>query len=346
MTEIILALVVTAPLVWLSFPLARRTGLVAAPGDHRRHEGDVPLTGGLAMVAGGALTILLLGVPVGPGLVLGVGMLLLVGLLDDRYSLPYWVRFLFQTGAMLSLMWLDGVRLVDLGRVFSVEVAGLGAWSGFLTVFAGVGVINAVNMVDGMDGLAGSLAVVCLGATAWLTGSTASASLSLALVGVGVTLGFLLYNLRFPGRHRARVFMGDAGSMVLGLLMASLLIGQSQGDRAFPPVVALWLLCIPLFDAVGVLLRRPASGGSPFDADWRHTHHLLQRLGYRVNTTLAIMFATALLLALLGIGLWRAGVAEHRLFYLFLAVFMVYLAVMAWGERRAGPAEPGNGNGG
>ncbi len=327
-------------LVPLSFPLARRWGLVAAPGAHRRHEGQVPLSGGIAMGLSAMLAVVALGISAGSGLALGLLLLLAVGILDDRFALPYWVRFVFQIGAMLSMMWLDGVRLVDLGHVFSTELAGLGAWSAFLTVFAGVGVINAINMVDGMDGLSGGLAMVCLVAGAWLLDQAGASGMALILVTAGALTGFLAYNMRLPGCPKARVFMGDAGSMMLGLVLAWMLIGHSQGaGAAFPPVVALWLLALPLYDAVGVLLRRPLNGGSPFDADWRHTHHLLQRLGFGVNATLAAMVGIAALLAVIGIAGWRLGIAEHHLFYGFMGLFGLYLVLMEWGERRAPPEE-------
>jgi UDP-GlcNAc:undecaprenyl-phosphate GlcNAc-1-phosphate transferase len=331
-----LSLLLGLLMVRLWIPLAHRFGLVAAPGAHRRHLGETALTGGLGMVTAGGIVTLVLNIPVDTGLALGILLLLLVGVLDDRFSLPYLVRFAFQIVAMLLLLWMDEVRLTDLGRVFSVELAGLGGWSGFLTVLAGVGVINSVNMVDGMDGLAGSLAMTCLVGGALLITVSPSFSPDLLLVIVGVLAGFLLLNLRLPGRPRARVFMGDAGSMVLGLVLTWMLIRHSQGQgQAFPPVVALWLLALPLYDAVGVLLRRPLRGGSPFEADWRHTHHLLLRLGLGYRTTLSILICLSLCLAAYGALLARLGVAEHVLFYTFLGLFVFYLLLMEAGERLA-----------
>ncbi|MGI9317446.1 MAG: hypothetical protein ACR2QW_08960, partial [bacterium] len=120
---------------------------------------------------------------------------------------------------------------------------------------------------------------------------------------------------------------------VLGLMLAWLLIGHSQGSqRAFAPVVALWMLAIPLFDAVGVLLRRSIRRGSPFHADWLHTHHLLLRLGMTVNQTLALMFGVAVLFSLIGILLFLSGLPEHYMFYLFMGLFACYVLLMEWGE--------------
>ena len=336
-----LALMLSLVAVRLSLPLARRSGLLALPGEHRLHPGETPLSGGLAMVLAGTAAVLLLEVPVDRGLATAILLLLVVGVVDDRFSLPYALRFVFQIIAMLMLMLVDHVRLAGFGHVFGSDPVLLGDWSGFLTVFAGVGVINAINMVDGMDGLAGSLALVCLLGGLVFIALSPAADPPLVWVIIGVVAGFLVFNLRWFDRRCARVFMGDAGSMVLGLVLAWMLIRHSQGpEAAFPPVLALWLLALPLYDAVGVLLRRPLRGGSPFDADWRHTHHLLLRLGCSTSTTLIILLASALLLA--GFGIWMTflGIPEHLLFYLFLGLFVIYLLLMESGERIAG-SSPG-----
>ena len=323
-------------MVRISLPMAHRVDLLASPGGHRRHEGKVPLTGGLAMVLAATAATFLLEVPVDYGLSIGVLLLLLVGVMDDRFSLPYVIRFAVQIAAMMLLLLVDHVRLVDFGQAFGEASGDLGAWSGFLTVFAGVGVINAINMVDGMDGLAGSLALVCLIGGALLISVSPTGDPTLVVVISGVLAGFLVFNLRLGSRTSARVFMGDAGSMVLGLFLSWMLIRYSQGaDRAFSPVLALWLLALPLYDAVGVLLRRPLRGGSPFNADWRHTHHLMLRLGIGPGKSLAILLIISVSFALFGTVMAAQGVAESIMFSAFLGLFLIYLLLMEVGERLA-----------
>ena len=328
-------MLITLFLVWLSIPLAHRFGLLAAPGQHRRHQGMVPQTGGIAMAFGAGLSLALLGQFPGAGIVLGGSLLLIVGVVDDRFTLPYWTRFVSQIFAVLLFIWVDDVRLIDLGRVFSSEPALLGTFEVALTVFAGVGVINAINMVDGMDGLAGSLVLVSLLSVIFLLVNSGSQGVDLVLLLSAAVISFLIFNLRISGRRGARVFMGDAGSMVLGLTLAWLLIDHSQGSgRAFPPVVALWILALPLYDAVGVLLRRSFRLGSPFRADWLHTHHLLLRMGLSVNQSLALIVGMAICMSIIGIMLYLSGLQEHYLFYLFMGLFACYVIFMEAGERR------------
>jgi len=336
------SLLFTLLLVRLSIPLAHRFGLLAVPGQHRRHQGSIPLTGGIAMAAGVGLTLFLLGQYPGAGIIIAGSLLLVVGVIDDRYSIPYWSRFFCQIVAVLLCIWIDDIRLTDLGKVFSTELTILGKLEVALTVFAGVGVINAVNMVDGMDGLAGSLVLVCLVSLSILLVHSGSENVELVFLLSAAVIGFLWFNLRTTGRRGARVFMGDAGSMVLGLVLAWLLITHSQGaQRAFAPVVALWIFALPLFDAVGVLLRRSVRKGSPFHADWLHTHHLLLKLGLSVNQTLTTMICAAVSLAAMGILLYLNEVPEHYLFYLFMIIFCGYVLLMELGERYLARQDPG-----
>ena len=329
-----ICIVITIALVRLSIPLAHRFGLLAVPGQHRRHQGMIPQTGGIAMALGAGLSLILLGQFPGAGIVIAGILLLIVGVIDDRFTIPYWVRFVSQIAAVLLFVWIDDVRLVDLGRVFSSNLMALGAFDVAITVFASVGVINAINMVDGMDGLAGSLVLVCLVSVLALLVNNGSEGIDVVVLISAAVIAFLSFNLRISGRQGARVFMGDAGSMVLGLTLAWLLIDNSQGaERAFAPVVALWILAIPLYDAVGVLLRRSLRFGSPFHADWLHTHHLLMRLGFTVNQSLGLIVGAAVCMSILGIALYLSGLKEHYLFYMFLALFVCYVVLMELGER-------------
>ncbi len=325
----------TLVLIQVLIPVARGIGLVASPGQHRQHDGLVPLVGGIAMVLGAGFSSLIFSLSIGQGIVGAVGLLLVVGVVDDRYVLPYIVRFLVQIGAVWLMIYLDDIRLIDLGRVFSTDVASLGDYSTALTIFAAAGVINAVNMVDGMDGLAGSLVLVCLLSGFFQLMLAGSADLPLIGLLISVVAGFLVFNLPGIKGSTARIFMGDAGSMVLGIWLAWLLIRYSQGEnRAFAPVIGLWMLIVPLFDAVGVLLRRLVRFGSPFHADRMHTHHLLLRLGFSVYQSLAVLISVSVIMSLSAFGLYYAGVSEHHLFYLFVALFVGYILCMELGEFR------------
>ncbi len=319
----------TLILVRVLIPFAPRLGLIASPGQHRNHDGVVPLVGGIAMTVSAGVSILFFQLPIDRGILGAVGLLLLVGVLDDRFSLPYLSRFVAQIFAVWLIIHFDGVRLLDLGKVFSPEMANLGQYSTALTIFATVGVINAINMVDGMDGLAGVMVLICLIAGFYQIMLIGASDFIVIGLLIAVVAGFLVFNLPGFKGSRASTFMGDAGSTVLGFLLAWLLIRYSQGqDRAFPPVLALWMLAMPLFDAVGVLLRRLVRFDSPFQADRSHTHHVLLQRGFKAPQVLIILGVVSLIVSVTGVALFRLGVKEHVLFYIFIGLFICYILFM------------------
>lgn len=313
------ALVVTASLA----RIAARLRLVAVPGEHRHHQAPTPMVGGLGIFAGLVLGILCWS-PANMGLLACLAILCFVGMLDDQIKLPSWSRFVVQGGVAYLMIELTGVRLESLGFLASADhEVELGSWSTAMTVFATIGVINAVNMSDGMDGLAGSLVVLALAVLLFIT----NMSLNLIWNSIASVLGFLVFNLRI-GRAQAKVFMGDAGSTMLGLLLAYLLIQSSQQGLGFPPVVALWVLALPLIDAVSVLIVRPLRGRSPFDADRVHYHHIILDRGLSVNQTLALILSVQVLCAAVGVWMFRFGIQEHLILLLFLVVFTFYLIAL------------------
>jgi UDP-GlcNAc:undecaprenyl-phosphate GlcNAc-1-phosphate transferase len=150
-----------------------------------------------------------------------------------------------------------------------------------------------------------------------------------------VILAFLLFNVRISGR--ALVFMGDAGSMFLGLVLAWLLIGFSQGEgRLMSPATALWIFAVPLIDTVSLMLRRMICGRSPFEADREHFHHILRAAGFSRKQTLALVLTLALTAAAVGLGGFFLGVSEHWMFFGFLSVFGLHfwLVMRAWRVKR------------
>jgi UDP-GlcNAc:undecaprenyl-phosphate GlcNAc-1-phosphate transferase len=357
------AFAATFALLWVLRSLAPRIGLVDQPAGHRHHEHATPLVGGLAMFCGFLFAVLALPTPLSSfrPFFVGAALLVIVGVLDDMHELSSRARFAAQIVASLLMIYWGGVVLTDLGYLMTENLFTLGRYSVPLTVFATVGVINALNMSDGMDGLAGSLALV--GFT--FIALTAAAAGQGDVVGVVVLLmivvaAFLLFNLRLPWRPRALLFMGDAGSMFLGFALTWLFVALSQGEgRSLLPVTALWFLAVPLFDTVAMLMRRILLRRSPFQADREHVHHLLFALGMSVNRTLLVVVLCAVLLAAIGLWAQLAAVPERYMFYAFLALFGLYFvgSWIAWTrlggqagvearrpppafvERRRGPAD-------
>jgi UDP-GlcNAc:undecaprenyl-phosphate GlcNAc-1-phosphate transferase len=330
------AFAVTVLVIRALIPRAGKLGLVQHPGGHRRHAQATPLVGGLGVFVG-----LLAGWSVEPGvarvpaLVLAGVVVVAVGTLDDRFQLPHWTRFPAHILAGWILVSLGGIALRDLGQLVTDTHAYVGAWSVPLTVFAVVGVINAMNMSDGMDGLAGSLALV---ASVGILSMAASGGVTADIVALSVfaasVAGFLVFNLRLGARKQARVFLGDAGSTLLGVVLAFFLIKLSQGHSApLRPVTALWLFALPLFDAVGSMLRRLGRGRSPFVADQQHYHHYLRASGLSEHGVLAVIAAAAVVCAMVGIIGQHSGASERWMFGGFLALFSVYVVAMEFLER-------------
>ncbi len=328
----------TVVVIVLLIPLATRLRLLDFPGEHRKHTTATPSVGGIAMFAGSVVGAVWTsaGTSLTLPLLVSGGVMLAIGIWDDRHQTTYFFRFVGQLIAAAIMVKAGGIVLDDLGQLTSQHLVPLNRWSVALTLFATVGVINAWNMSDGMDGLAGSLTLVTTASliVVSIVADSGQAAKVLAVVACAV-VAFLLFNARILGRSSARVFMGDAGSMWLGLTLAWFLIALSQGEaRAMAPVTALWITAVPLIDAVGSLLRRAVRGRSPFLADQAHYHHYLLALGFSVNQTLLIAVGCALMCAATGLAAWYAGVPEHVMFFLFLGLFGIYLVTMGWAERR------------
>ena len=320
-------LVVFLTSLLLGFHLGRQAeslGLMAHPGEHRGHEEPTPVVGGIAIFAALVIAYLILNnQSLGP-LMPSLFLLCLVGAIDDRHKLPSWARFIAQAAAAYLMIRLTGVQLTSLGSLLSEDLILLDRLSTPITIFATIGVINALNMSDGLDGLAGSIVLLVL-AGIYLAGSDQHGLLAITAASVS---GFLFWNLRILRPH-ARLFMGDAGSTMLGLLLAYLLIDVTQGDSpTIPPIGALWFLLLPLFDTVGVLLIRPLRGKSPFQADRMHYHHYLQNKGLTANQSLAVALMLQAIFIVNGVLIHRLMVPENVQFYVFVSLFLLYLVLL------------------
>ncbi len=336
------ALLFSAAATTLLLVLLRRAAptlsLVDHPAAHRRHGVPTPLVGGVAIFLGCVFGLLASDIPLSHlrGLFLGCGLLVVVGVLDDIHELSSTARFVAQILAALAMIHQGGVVLITVGDLSGAGQMYLGSWQLPLTVFATVGVINSLNMIDGLDGLSGCLLLIALAGLIYF-GQAAGLDADLSvLVVLATAVGcFLLFNLRFGPWRRARVFLGDAGSMFLGFALCWFLVDFSQKpDAAMRPVTALWLVAIPLCDTVAVMVRRLAERRSPFAADRTHIHHLLQHAGCSVDRALGLIVLYALSCAAFGIFGERLGWSEATSFYAFLAMFAVHLAANVWYVRR------------
>jgi UDP-GlcNAc:undecaprenyl-phosphate/decaprenyl-phosphate GlcNAc-1-phosphate transferase len=331
----------TLALLHYFVPLARRIGLVDRPNSVKVHDEPIPLVGGLAIFVAFAISMASLEVgltPYRPLLVAGA-LLVIVGMLDDFHELSSTARFGAQIVAALVMCFWGDVRLQDMGVLRATgEITQLGLWEVPLTVFCVVGVVNAINMADGLDGLSSGLVGIALAAMLFessMAGRIADASVLAVLL--SAVFAFWLMNTRAPGRERANAFLGDAGSLFLGFVLAWFVVDLSQGDaRTLSPVQALWFVAIPLLDTVRLLLWRAAAGRSPSRGDQEHLHHLLRRVGLNHGMSVAIILALAVLGVAVGIGGPRLGVSEVILFNAFMVVFTTYSLLLGytWWRKR------------
>ena len=283
-TSAVAAFVLAALLPWWLEPAARRLDLMDYPKGRKDHERPTPVTGGLAMAIASVLAYWAAPnlTPSIQAFCIAAVLLVAVGLWDDKHDLRWYWRVLAQVLAALVVIFWGGVRVEQLGPLFGLGQTSLGFLSVPFTVFAMVGIINAMNMIDGADGLAGMLGLAALAMLC--AASVYAGNLMLAervAVLCGALAGFLVWNLRFPWRPRARVFMGNAGSGFLGLVIAWVAFRLTQNDgHPVNPVLALWLLPIPVMDTLVLIVRRLQEGRSPFAAGRDHIHHMMQDAGF------------------------------------------------------------------
>ena len=360
MREYLLCLVVAASVTYLATPVARRFavwwGAMAEVRDRDVHDEPTPRLGGLGMAAGLIAAMLVAsqlplmrsvfaGSTEPQALLSGALVLVVLGMLDDKYGLDAPTKFAGQAlaGAVMALQGIAIVWLPIDGTLVLDPVT-----SALLTVLVVVVAVNAINFVDGLDGLAAG--IVGIGSLAFFaysyllsfeygfTRATLAALVSAILA--GMCAGFLPHNI-----NPARVFMGDTGSMLIGLLLASsviTLVGQLDpnvvpGPTFVPALLPILLpaavMAVPLLDMLLAVVRRTRAGRSPFSPDKQHLHHRLLELGHSQRRAVLLMYAWTGLLAFTAVGL--AFVPPGVAAIWFVAGVLALLLAVRWPQLRA-----------
>jgi UDP-GlcNAc:undecaprenyl-phosphate GlcNAc-1-phosphate transferase len=335
----VVALSITAALIPLLARWAPYIGLTDAPGPRKVHSVPVPRVGGPAMAAGlMAATLLTVELNhVVRGFLLSVAVLLLFGLWDDRVTLGYRTKFAGQVIAVALCMIVGGVQIGSL-TIGSVEV--LPEWASTLVTFVFLlGITNAINLADGLDGLAGGMVLLCLcaiGVFAAISGHTTV--MTVALIEAGAVLGFLRFNT-----HPARIFMGDSGSQILGFSVGVLALLATQGETSpLSAALPLLLLGLPITDTLTVMLTRIRAGRSPFAADRNHLHHRLLALGFAHREAVLLIYVLQVGLVLLAYFLRFESDSEVIIAFCLFAGIVLWLLQRAssrgWRLGQIGPA--------
>lgn len=291
--------------------LARKVGAVDIPKDRSSHCKPTTRLGGLG-IASSLLLSCLMFLPFNAfawAFLAGLLIIVATGLIDDVADIgPRW-KFIGQMLAAGAFVGLGGGSLAHLGDFLGGGEMTLNALAVPFTIFCMVGGMNAFNLSDGLDGLAGGFAAIVAAIFAFFAWQVGAPDLLLVCVALlGAVIGFLRYN-SFP----ARLFMGDCGSLTLGYVLTALLVSGSQRDVGSVPLVA-WamVMALPLLDTLLVMARRIWLGHSPFMPDRTHLHHRLMVLGLPHPGVVAVMYAAMAFFGML--ALLMQGVADWQLF--------------------------------
>lgn len=319
-----LALVVALVMTPLMRKLALRTGFVDRPDARKMHTEPKPYLGGVAMYIAFAAAVFAGGAMKDDkvvGIVVGGGLTMLLGIVDDKIRLSAKVKLLGQLLTAALLVYYFGVQIDRIYSPLGDRYVQFGSWAGPLTIIWIVAFTNVVNLIDGLDGLAAGIASI--------------ASLTLLMVSLqehfagpvvltaalaGAAIGFLRYNF-----NPAKIFMGDAGSMFLGYTLAAVsvtgVLKTTLTVGVFVPVLA---LALPIMDTAFAIIRRLASGRSIGEADKDHLHHRLLRLGLSHRNTVLVMWTISAWLGLSAVAVTEVSLAQALLIMGMVTIGMLY----------------------
>nr|WP_297174177.1 MraY family glycosyltransferase [uncultured Agathobaculum sp.] len=305
---------------------AQKIGAIDVPKDGRRmHKEPIPRLGGLAIFGGFLCSILAFGQLDQTMLcvLLGASIIVALGIFDDVLALGAGLKFAVQIAAAAIPVCVGNLKIelfTNLNPFSDALYFHLGVFSIPVTIIWIVGITNAVNLIDGLDGLAvgvSSIAAITMLAVALLTGNMLIAVTMAALA--GACIGFMPYNF-----NPAKIFMGDTGSTFLGYMLATVsIMGLFKFYAVISFAVPFLILGLPIFDTANAIIRRVASGRSPMSPDRGHVHHKLIDMGFNQKQAVAILYAISATLGLTAVVLTSSG--EVKAIVLLLAVLAVIL---------------------
>ena len=322
--------------------VAHRIGLVDKPGGRKRHQGVVPLVGGIAIFFC-ILCAAALGLHVDTPLLLSLGALLILGIYDDLFDMAGMKKLFVQIGICIFLVVQTGVHIRSLGTLSGNVELLLGDFGIALTIIAMVGLVNAMNMVDGLDGLAGGLSIMALlhlvVAMYLIDRPVSTEDVQLIIVVCGALAAFLIYNLG-PTKHK--IFLGDSGAMLLGLFLAYIVIKASQTQpltSTLPTSLVAWIVALPVFETLSLMARRIRTGRSPFSPDRNHLHHLMIDNGFSPLHSLLLILALAGTIFWTGFSISRYGGLISGLIFVMMPM-AYYLVIIYPLKMRLRKSEP------
>jgi UDP-GlcNAc:undecaprenyl-phosphate GlcNAc-1-phosphate transferase len=327
--DVLISLVAALVMSFAATPVvksfAKRVGAMDVPTDDRRmHDHPIPRQGGLAIFLGFILSVVFFADVTRQiqGVLLGSVVVVVVGAIDDILDLKPWVKFIAQTLAALVAVY-HGVVIDVLSNpivVSSVDYINLGWAAAPLTVIWIVAITNAVNWIDGLDGLSvgvSGIASVTMLVIALIVANGNTAIIMAALA--GACIGFMPYNI-----NPAKIFAGDTGALLLGYVLSTMsIIGLFKFYAIVSFAVPFLILALPIFDVVFNTVRRVIQGRKPWTSDRGHVHHRLIDMGLTQKQAVAILYCISTVLGLAAVVLTASGVVRALIFLLTFAVAAV-----------------------
>ncbi|AKQ33572.1 MraY family glycosyltransferase [Candidatus Coxiella mudrowiae] len=318
--------------IWLLRPLAIRIGFVDRPNGRKWHKKNVPLIGGIALFFSFCFALLALSTSLLPyrGMLEGSSILVLMGVVDDFRDLSSKLRLVGQLfAALLMIIW-GNVILSNLGNLFFGGDLKIGLLAIPLTVLVVLANINAMNMVDGQDGLAGGVA---LGQAVLLLFLSAQLQCFLdfqfLFILIILLIVFLSFNMRFPWRRHASIFLGDSGSTFIAFLLAWFAIDLSQkNSELIKPMTILWIMAFPLFDLINVIVLRVRQRKPILVASRDHFHHVLHVAGLNASLSTLLLCTLSFILGLIGLGMSYLRISDAWQFILWIAALLLYIYIV------------------
>lgn len=296
----IVAVLITPAVKWLAF----RIGATDKPNQRKVHQKIMPRLGGLAIFISFIIGYFVLkpASPYATAIVIGATIIVLTGVLDDIYELPPKWKLLGQIVAAVVVVY-GGIRVDFINLPFGGHLQ-FGLLSIPITMLWIIGITNAINLIDGLDGLAAgvsSIALVTIAGMAATMGNTYAFVFAMSLLLLGSTLGFLLYNF-----HPAKIFMGDTGALFLGYMISVLSLLGFKNVTVFSLIIPILILGVPISDTLFAIVRRIVNKQPLSAPDKSHLHHCLLRLGYSHRQTVLIIYGMAAMFGLAAVLLSKA----------------------------------------
>ena len=299
---------------------AQKVGAIDVPKDGRRmHDHPIARMGGLAIVLGFMLSVILF-VDITKsmrGMLLGGVIIVVLGIFDDIYSLPAMFKFVVQiVAALVAVLSGNVISVLSNPNIFSANPYwDLGVLAIPITVIWIVAITNAVNLIDGLDGLAVGVSTISSMTLLVIAMAFSEGEVSILMAALaGACIGFMPYNL-----NPAKIFMGDTGSTFLGFILATVSI---QGLFKFPMIISFavpfLMLGLPIFDTAFAFIRRISHGQNPMHADRSHVHHRLIDMGFSQKQAVAVLYMISAILGLSAVVLTTGGPLKAMLLLLAL----------------------------